>query len=243
MRIDRVILSSNESKKYLDFWPIVSSAWKQIGVEPTLIYTGKKELSNNNENILNFYIKGINSAFVAQNIRLLAPSLFPDDVCLISDIDNMPLSKSYFLENIIDVKDNNFVIFRPSAASENMISIMWNAALGSTWSEIFQVKDRRDIEERIRKWYPGKYKVGGKNWYFDQIILKEYLINFKHKSPNRIYKLDDKESGFLRLNRSKLKDSKKFYDENLAYSDFHMPRPYRKHKKLIDFVYNRNFKK
>ena len=116
MRIDRVILSSNESKKYLDFWPIVSSAWKQIGVEPTLIYTGKKELSNNNENILNFYIKGINSAFVAQNIRLLAPSLFPDDVCLISDIDNMPLSKSYFLENIIDVKDNNFVIFRPSAA-------------------------------------------------------------------------------------------------------------------------------
>ncbi len=243
MRIDRVILSSNESKKYLDFWPIVSSAWKEIGIEPTLIYTGKKEFSNDNENIINFYIKGINSAFVAQNIRLLAPSLFPDDVCLISDIDGMPLSKSYFLENIIDVKDNNFVIFRPSAASENMISIMWNAALGSTWSEIFEVKDRRDIEERIRKWYPGKYKVGGKNWYFDQIILKEYLVNFENKSPNRIYKLDDQKSGFLRLNRSKLKDSKNFYDENLAYSDFHMPRPYRKHKKLIDFVYNRNFKK
>ena len=41
MLIDKVILTSNEKKDYLDFWPVVSEAWKKLGVEPVLIYTGK----------------------------------------------------------------------------------------------------------------------------------------------------------------------------------------------------------
>ena len=41
MKIDKVILSANENKDYVDFWPLVSKAWERIGIEPILIYTGK----------------------------------------------------------------------------------------------------------------------------------------------------------------------------------------------------------
>ena len=44
MKIDRVILASNENKNYLDFWPIVSEAWKKLDVKPVLIYTGRDKI-------------------------------------------------------------------------------------------------------------------------------------------------------------------------------------------------------
>ena len=44
MKIDRVILASNENKNYLDFWPMVSEAWKKLDVKPVLIYTGRDKI-------------------------------------------------------------------------------------------------------------------------------------------------------------------------------------------------------
>ena len=157
MNIDKVILSSNDNPEYLDFWPIVSEAWINIGVTPILFYTGEKKFEGNN--IYNFNIENINTAFLAQNIRLLAPAIFPNDVCIISDIDNMPLSKEYFQENISNFGGDEFIIYRPDATTEDMISIMWNAAKGSVWSDIFDVKDIDNIYNKIKSWYPVNYSI------------------------------------------------------------------------------------
>ena len=81
MLIDKVILTSNEKKDYLDFWPVVSEAWKKLGVEPVLIYTGKKNI-NLEGSVINFHINNIDSIFTAQCIRLLAPSLFKIQIVL-----------------------------------------------------------------------------------------------------------------------------------------------------------------
>ena len=68
MKIDTVILSSNDNPNYIQFWPIVSEAWSLMGVEPILIYTGEQKL-NLKGNVINFFSKNIDSSFVAQNIR------------------------------------------------------------------------------------------------------------------------------------------------------------------------------
>ena len=34
MKLDKVILSSDDNPDYLEFWPIVSEAWRNIGIEP-----------------------------------------------------------------------------------------------------------------------------------------------------------------------------------------------------------------
>ena len=96
MKIDTVILSSNDNPNYIQFWPIVSEAWSLMGVEPILIYTGEQKL-NLKGNVINFFSKNIDSSFVAQNIRILYPSLLNGNTCLVSDIDNLPLSKKYFV--------------------------------------------------------------------------------------------------------------------------------------------------
>lgn len=240
MKIDRVVLSSNESKEYLDFWPLVSSAWKKIGIEPTLIYTGKIPLKL--ENVININLPDVDTAFLAQNVRLLAPSLFPEEVIIISDIDDMPLSKNYFQKNISVYENDQFIIYRPDAVPENMISIMWNVAIGSTWSEIFNIETISDIKKTLIDWYPANYKIRGDNWYFDQIMLKDKVELFKKKSSNRVVELSDQLTGFNRLNRSKLKRRfNQFYIDGNDYSDFHMPRPYSKYKKLINKVFEITF--
>ena len=64
-----------KNQNYLDFWPIVSEAWERLGVKPTLIFTGKEKIKLPGE-VVNFYVKDVDPVFVAQNIRILAPSLF-----------------------------------------------------------------------------------------------------------------------------------------------------------------------
>ena len=240
MKLDKVILSSDDNPDYLEFWPIVSEAWRNIGIEPILFYTGKNKIKN--ENVFNFNLEKCDSAFIAQNIRLLAPTLFPNETCIISDIDNMPLSEDYFQGNIVNITDNQFVIYRPDATSEDMISIMWNAAKGSKWIDIFEVDSVESISKKLLSWYPENYSIGGDNWYHDQKILKEYITKYEAKNISSITRLNDDSAGFCRLNRSNYSIFfKKFYDHSKKYSDFHMPRPYSKYHKLINKVFNLNF--
>ena len=44
MKIDTVILSSNDNPNYIQFWPIVSEAWSLMGVEPILILHPLKKI-------------------------------------------------------------------------------------------------------------------------------------------------------------------------------------------------------
>jgi|TARA_Y100000389_G_C17440456_1_gene508255 hypothetical protein len=243
MKIDKVIVSSTKHKSYIDFWPIVKKAWKNIGIEPILVYTSPKKIKfKNHEGIINFHVEGIDPVFTAQNIRLLLPILFPKSICLTSDIDILPLSAKYFLSNIQDVKDNNFVVYRPDACPPNMLALCFNAALGSTWGEIFGVKNEEDIRKTLNNWYPKNYKPRKNGWYHDQVILREKLDMFSKANKNRVKILNDDINNFNRLNRDTLtKDVKNYITGKEDFSDFHMPRPYTLYKKKIDSVFVKAF--
>lgn len=243
MKIDRVIVSTTSHKNYFNFWPIVSNSWKNLGIKPTLIYTSnKKKKFDSEQDVLNLNIDGLDPIFVAQSSRLLVPSLFPNDVCLISDIDIMPLSKSYFFEQIKKIDDDNFVIYRPDACPPNMLALCFNVALGKTWNELFEASTVEDIKKLLTKWYPKEYVAFKNNWYFDQIKLREKLEIFRKTNPNRVKTLDDRVTNFNRLNRDNLKlDMKKYLSSEEYFSDFHMPRPYNFYKRKIDKIYKKAF--
>ena len=125
----------------------------------------------------------------------------------------MPLSKEYFQENISNFDGDEFIIYRPDATTEDMISIMWNAAKGSVWSDIFDVKDIDNIYNKIKSWYPANYSIRGNNWYFDQKTLKKYIEEYEKKDYSKIVRLNDESAGFCRLNRSNYSIFfNKFYD-------------------------------
>tara|TARA_B100001996_G_scaffold82431_1_gene60810 strand:+ start:1570 stop:2313 length:744 start_codon:yes stop_codon:yes gene_type:complete len=238
MKIDTVILSSNDNPDYIQFWPIVSEAWTLMGVEPILIYTGEQKL-NLKGNVINFYNKNMDSSFVAQNIRILYPSLLDGNNCLVSDIDNLPLSKNYFVNSVLNFNDNSFIIYRPDACPPNMISMMWNAANSSTWKEIFNIDSEKNIEKYLKKWYTRKYTIEGTAWYTDQIKLRKYVNKFSKKNKSRIVELNDNELGFFRFNRNRLEKHFNMINENpnLKFTDFHMPRPFSEYEELINKVF------
>ena len=242
MRLDTVILASNDNPDYLDFWPIVSEAWELMGIEPILIYTGEQK-KNLKGNVINFESKKLNSAFVAQNIRILYPSILEKKFCIVSDIDSLPLSKKYFLDPVSDVPDNSFIIYRPDAVPENMISMMWNAANSDTWKNIYKIDSEDEIHKKLKKWYSRNYSLRGKAWYTDQIQLRKHLNKFSLKNSERVFKLNDSINGFKRFNRNELDEHfKDMSENNIVFSDFHMPRPYSKYENIIHQVYNHHKK-
>ncbi|OUU28807.1 MAG: hypothetical protein CBC04_00685 [Verrucomicrobia bacterium TMED44] len=238
MKIDTVILSSNDNPDYIQFWPIVSEAWTLMGIEPILIYTGEQKLKLKG-NVISFYSKNMNSSFVSQNIRILYPSLLDGKTCIVSDIDNLPLSKNYFINSVVDFDSNSFIIYRPDACPPNMISMMWNAANSNTWKEIFSIDSEKNIEKILKKWYTKKYTVEGAAWYTDQIKLRKYVNKFAKKNKSRIVELNDDELGFYRFNRNRLEKHLNMINEspNLKFTDFHMPRPFNEYDELINKVF------
>ncbi len=240
MKINKVIISSTVDKNYLDFWPIVKKAWESLDIEPILFLVTKKDIPDLDCNT--FHIDKINDVFTAQNLRLLVPSLYPDDVCMISDIDMMPLSKKYFLDSINNIKNDKFVIFRSDATPESMLPICWNSALGSTWGKIFSVNDIDEIKNTLIQWYPEKYKPFKKNWYLDQIQLRNHINNYEKKESKNVIYFTDEELNFKRLNRDTIDDDLASFKINPEpFVDFHMPRPYSKNKELINEVFELNF--
>lgn len=244
MKIDTVILSSDDNPNYIQFWPIVSEAWSLMGIEPILIYTGEEKLKLKG-NVINYGIKNINSSFVAQNIRILYPSLLSDRTCLVSDMDILPLSKNYFVDSVLNFNENSFIIYRPDAGlPSNMISLCWIAAASKTWYELFKVDSEKKIEKYLKKWYTKNYSIQGTAWYTDQIKLRKYVNKFSRKNKSRIVELDDEEQGFFRFNRNRLEKHFSMMNEipNTKFTDFHMPRPYDEYEELINKVFEHHKK-
>ena|GEM_PF-3112141 len=105
--IDRVILSTNEHGNHIEFWPLVATAWQRLlKVRVSLAFvTGRseddplvREMRRYGEVVLIRELAGIPSQNLTKASRYLLASRYPDDVCLIDDIDLLPLQSEYFID-------------------------------------------------------------------------------------------------------------------------------------------------
>jgi len=231
LKLDRVILGSDLHREYIDFWPLVAKAWKQIvGVTPTLALIAPKDVYVDESvgQVIRFEpIPGIPTHTQAQVIRLLLPALFPDDVCIISDMDMIPCSKHYFTDSIMAIPDDNFVVYRDRAypVHEHHYPMCYNAAKGKVFAELFGVTSADDIPKIIIQW--SQKKLG---WHTDECMLYDTLASWKQASM-RCVKLGH--GNLPRINRGSW-----HYDATLLdrqyYCDAHCPKPYRLHIKEVD---------
>ncbi len=231
LKIDRVIVSSDANPLYLDFWPLVAKTWKKLtGITPTLILVADKNtpVDTTVGDVVRFEpIAGINHGFQAQIIRLLAPALFENDGCLISDIDMFPLCKDFFVKQVASLPEDSFVVYRDKAhpTSLKRFPMCYSAAQGKTFKEVFQIPTRESIPAIIQKWH-----TLGLGWNTDEILLYQYITSWKHYKK-RCVLLGNRE--IRRIDRSKW-----WYIPQkvrvLGYLDAHSIRPYKIYKKEID---------
>lgn len=231
--IDRVILGCDANPLYLEFWPIVAKTWKEIvGIKPTLALIASKDviIDESLGDVIRFEpIPGIPTSFQAQTIRLLLPAYFENEVCIISDMDMIPLQRSYFVDSVADFDRDSFIVYKDGAIDTNVYkeyAMCYNVALGRTFKEVFGVRSVHEIKNKIIEWYG--LKLG---WTTDQQVLYKALNEWKDKNT-RLVKLGH--DVHPRVDRLYWRYSIPHIKNKNFYIDCHMLRPYSAYKNLID---------
>ena len=231
MRITKAILATNELSHYRHYWPWVARAWRRLGIEPVVADLRTADIAplDGNEGIvvsIPVSSQHLHTAHAAQCIRLLLGCLFPDDVCILSDIDMLPISVDYFVQgaHIAQEMDDRVVVFRPfqyipegnGNMNPDQIPICYVAARGTTWRELFPgVTSMADIIRQLEEWQKKDL-----NWCADQRFLHQHVAAFPLE---RVVLLKDAETGFVRIDRGDVPIMSKTHIDLSGYSDFHMP--------------------
>ena len=67
-------------------------------------------------------------------------------------MDMIPMNDFYYTENIKNIADNKFVIFRDVIPLEfKQYPICYNVATNKVWSDIFKINSLEDINKRLKK--------------------------------------------------------------------------------------------
>ena len=107
MKIDRVVLASDDSPQFLNFWPLAAASWKKVfGITPTLALVSKdviqgsvlQKLSEFGEVIQHVSSSHAPIANQAKMFRWFTATKFQTSVTSIEDIDTIFLTPNYLLE-------------------------------------------------------------------------------------------------------------------------------------------------
>jgi hypothetical protein len=256
MKINRVILVTDNNHLYYDFWNNISYTYKEkFGIQPTLIFFGSEtELKNANlsteygEIITETRIPGIPEWQYTWALFYFA-KFYPNDVCVVMGIDQIPLGTYFFRESIDSINENNYVMLIDDQYTfENKYHKKWNEggfspsayhiAKGSTFSEIFEFDD--SFESEIKKINALNIQtMWGNGWGTDEAYSCYKLFNFYDR--NRISDLS-KSNDFLNRRIDCHRVHEVAYDlgllKNNHYIECHSCRPYSSHKNYLDNLFN-----
>lgn len=252
MKIDKIIISSNDHKDYLPFIKIVGPAWKKLmGITPTFLY-----VSDNPEHAwMDEYVDvivvpnhpRIPSGNHAMATRMLMATQFGDQVCMLSDIDMLPLGgHKYFSESVKNIPSNNIVFIGGNAYTDPFkFPICYMIGKGSTFGEILNPRgsDYAGLLEDMLA-HPGskpqcslEYPVGLPHQRFDdEDLFSDFYRAWEGRSSRtvEVFREWDRDTNVAsgRVDRALWSvDMPKLLAGDLV--DSHMLRPMPEHKEKI----------
>lgn len=230
LELKRVILSTDNNRNYIEFWPIVAPIWQAMGLRPTLALIADENcpIDTSLGDVFRFDpLVGIQTSLQAQVMRLILPVYFPDEGCLISDIDMIPIDRSYFFDGASASPDDALLVYRDSVPGWQKYPMCYVAAKGAVFNSLFEIDKHANFEEIIRKW-----EQQGYGWGTDENILYNTLLSWETRGGH-VTRLGH--SVGPRLDRGEWKSD--FSSVNLSdYIDCHCPRPYSEYQQTIDQV-------
>ena len=160
MRPEIALHSCDSNPMYLDFWPLVSKVWRlRFGIEPILIYIDENHdipIDTTYGRVLKLKpVPGIPTYIHSVWGRFWGATLFPNKVCIVSDIDMFPISKTYFMTQLHLVSDYKYVhLFSPTKyvnvrirttpklqfPSDTIFPVCYHVAKGSRLVEVLKIK-------------------------------------------------------------------------------------------------------
>lgn len=221
----------------MDFWPIVSKVWKVFfNIEPILLYINDNDnISISSEFGTVIKINPIDRIPIELQtlwIRYWYPSTEPETIFMISDIDMIPLSKKYFVENILEYSDDSYLHINPCINTYGLIPSCYHIAKGKKFTEVLNLDN--SFEEDIKKVASFDQSYGN-GWFNDEKYATDKVIKYL-QNHNDLYLIprDGGQNGhridrdFWRYNPDLLKQG--------YYYDSHSIRPYSQYKDHIDLL-------
>lgn len=254
MKITKCLIACDLNQVYLDFYPLVRKYWKDIVGIPTILILISDTIPDcletyKDEVILFKPIDNIHTAFQAQCIRILYPCLLnEEDNIIISDMDLIPLNQTYYVNNVKNIDDDNFVIYRNVISEYNQYPICFCLANTCVWKDIFSIDNEYSIRQRLKTWYKlynDTYQISSafsQLWACDQLQLFNYVNTWENNNSGKVFKFTDEETNFRRLDRSDMSNimlninQYKMLIKNNFFSDFHLPRPLQLYEKILDKI-------
>lgn len=222
-------MGSNLNPMYLDFWPIVAKVWKEVfNITPVLGLISDEEsemYDDGNGLVIKLKsIEGYDNGLLSQLVRLYLPKYLNGN-CIVSDIDMIPLSKKYFINDLEEYSNDDFLIMsshHPQVINQNQYPMCYIAGNDVIFKKLFTLND--DWESFIKK-------IQVQGWYTDQL----YLHNIIKKNNDINYKFPERNGGFVENRIDRVMWG---YDVNKLnegfYIDSHLLRPYSKYNNEIN---------
>ena len=240
MKPDIIVHSSDSNPFYLEFWPLVSKVWKlRFNIDPILVFIGDEDVVIDETYGKVIRMKPVPNVPVylqCQWVRFWIPSQFPEKVCLLSDIDMFPISRSYFIDQLTTIPDTQYVHLNPN---HKFIPVCYHVAKGSLFKKVLELDDSWELS--IQSLYQ---KNMGHDCFIDDptnLILKDKLQwgADEEYTTNKIREYQD-QSIFTFLPRTHGRLDRSYWHWNPSeidldkYADAHSIRPYSNYKANID---------
>jgi hypothetical protein len=251
MKLDCVLTAVNENLLYVEFIPIFVNTWKKLypNVDVKIILVANKipeEYIEYKENIILFEpIENILTSFTSQYIRLLYPCILNyENGIMITDMDMLPMNKTYYTKNIELYDNNKFIYMRENVCFQyKEIAMCYNVASPKIWKEIFDINSLQDIIGRLKNVFKNniiKEGHGNTGWSIDQRDLYKKVFDWNAKTNNFIC-LKESDTGFKRLDRTSHLNINDDLTKKIStgfFSDYHCCRPMSEYSQINFLIYN-----
>jgi hypothetical protein len=202
MRLSAVVTAVNDNPVYWRFIPLFIKQWKTLfpDVNVHIIFVGDlPEVLNPWSSHITVYKppSGLNTAYVAQIIRLAWPALIKtNELVMITDMDMIPMSRRYYEAAARWIMPHEIASFRPPV-NEKEYAMCYIAGHPTSWSKVFGINTVDDIAPFLLQHYNNNYdgRHGGSAWTTDQEVL--YRALKATDVPLKV--LRDAEIGYMRL--------------------------------------------
>ena len=249
MKLDCIITAVNENRLYLDFIPIFVKTWKKLypDVDVKIILIAHRipqEYIEYKDHIILFKpVEYALTSFTAQVIRLFYPCLLPyKNGVMITDMDMLPMNRSYYTKNIRPYDNDKFIYLRENVCFEyKELAMCYNVACPSVWRDIFNIHSVDDIRATIKDIALSQVihdGPGHESWGIDQKLLYKKVMEWSRRTQNLVC-LKETETGFCRLDRETFVLNKHIRANisNGVYSDYHCFRPMSAYQKINEEIY------
>ena len=251
--IDRVIFCLTNNDKYIGFWNYISKLYREkYDTIPTLMFSGSTDELNNlitSGQISTKFgeiicLSRVDNILYDQNLDwtctwglFYGASLFPNDICMLSGIDQIPLNDCFYKKmKDLDVESEYIVAFsdgydHPGASYPSAHHVGY----GKYYKEIYEIENEwknelNKIYSFRNKWFESSAtNFWGMDEAYSTFMINEYIASNKNIKINlvknfskewRVKKLD-RAHGVITVNEQLLSLIKNGY-----FNEYHSVRPF-----------------